>query len=84
MATSTSVLLSIKETVSALADQADVYTPEYGICCVDTVIGTVTLAQFQDDSQRSRLRTRLFIHPPPLHSHLSNAYRHDGNQVYAN
>ena len=56
MATSTSVLLSIKETVSALADQADVFTPEYGICCVDTVIGTVTLAQFQDDSQRSRLR----------------------------
>ena len=33
--------------------------PEYGICCVDTVIGTVTLAQFQDDPQRSRLRTLL-------------------------
>lgn len=33
--------------------------PEYGICCIDTVMGDVTLAQFQDDSQRSRLRTLL-------------------------
>ena len=33
--------------------------PEYGICCVDTVIGNITLAQFQDDPQRSRLRTLL-------------------------
>lgn len=33
--------------------------PEYGICIVDTVIGNVTLAQFQDDTQRSRLRTLL-------------------------
>lgn len=33
--------------------------PEYGICCVDSIIGTITLAQFQDDQQRSRLRTLL-------------------------
>ena len=33
--------------------------PEYGICCIDTVIGNITLAQFQDDTQRSRLRTLL-------------------------
>jgi DNA mismatch repair protein MSH6 len=33
--------------------------PEYGICIVDTVIGNITLAQFQDDTQRSRLRTLL-------------------------
>lgn len=32
---------------------------EYGIVMVDTVLGAVTLAQFQDDAQRSRLRTML-------------------------
>jgi DNA mismatch repair protein MSH6 len=32
---------------------------EYGITCIDTVLGTVTLAQFQDDSQRNRLRAFL-------------------------
>ena len=38
--------------------------PEYGICCVDTVVGTITVAQFQDDIQRSRLRTFLARYIP--------------------
>lgn len=38
--------------------------PEYGICCVDTVIGTITLAQFQDDILRSRLRTMIARYGP--------------------
>jgi DNA mismatch repair protein MSH6 len=31
----------------------------YGICVIDTVISTITVAQFQDDRQRTRLRTML-------------------------
>lgn len=37
----------------------DVEDPEYGVCAVDTVIGNITLGQFQDDQQRSRLRAFL-------------------------
>lgn len=44
--------------VASAADY-ETSTPEYGICCVDTMLGTITLAQFQDDKQRSRLRTML-------------------------
>ncbi len=75
---SASVLLCIKETrvekvVSAeeqqeeaelSLDPEDHTTPEYGVCVVDTVIGTVTLAQFQDDKQRSRLRTMVARYAP--------------------
>jgi len=39
-------------------------TPEYGICLVDTVIGTVILAQFSDDKQRTRLRTLVARYTP--------------------
>lgn len=39
-------------------------TVEYGICCIDTVLGNVFLAQFQDDKQRNRLRTFLLRYPP--------------------
>ena len=49
--------------------------PEYGICCVDTVVGTITVAQFQDDIQRSRLRTFLARYIPTEvlleHNHYS-------------
>ena len=38
--------------------------PEYGVCVVDTVLCTITLAQFQDDKQRSRLRTLLARYRP--------------------
>lgn len=31
----------------------------YGVCCIDTVLGDVTFAQFHDDEQRNRLRTML-------------------------
>lgn len=30
---------------------------EYGLCAVDTILGTITVAQFQDNEQRARLRT---------------------------
>lgn len=61
-----SLLMCIKERLT-LAQREDSVegednsemVPEYGICCVDTIIGTITLAQFQDDKQRSRLRTLL-------------------------
>ena len=66
-----SLLMSIKERMSEAEWDGDNTTeyedgggkpemvPEYGICCVDTIIGNITLAQFQDDNQRSRLRTLL-------------------------
>ena len=38
--------------------------PEYGIACIDTVLGTVTLGQFSDDSQRTRLRTMVSKYLP--------------------
>lgn len=37
---------------------------ECGICCVDTVLGSIILAQFQDDTQRTRLRTFLLRYLP--------------------
>jgi DNA mismatch repair protein MSH6 len=43
---------------------ADEGVVEYGICFVDSALGKVTLAQFQDDFQRSRLRTMLSALPP--------------------
>ena len=65
---SSSVLYCIKESASAVAaageDVEEQLVPEYGVCCVDTVIGTVTLAQFQDDVQRSRLRTMMSKYAP--------------------
>lgn len=65
-----SLLMSIKERMSEASWDGDgnaeeeeggkpEMVPEYGICCVDTIIGNITLAQFQDDNQRSRLRTLL-------------------------
>lgn len=68
-----SLLLCIKESaIERPADAMDVVAVdsddtavvEYGICYVDTVLGLVTLSQFQDDFQRSRLRTMLSSMPP--------------------
>lgn len=74
---SSSVLLCIKETLGVAAEVVDGAMevsdgesavaeglPEYGVCCVDTVLCTITLAQFQDDKQRSRLRTLLARYRP--------------------
>jgi len=70
---STSVLICVKESKAAAqvdatdtdVSEADkVCMPEYGICVVDTVIGTVTLGQFSDDLQRTRLRTMLSRYMP--------------------
>eukprot|EP01039_Chlorochromonas_danica_P006940 gene6940-7680_t len=59
---SMSLLLSIKEGV---VDGEE--TKEFGLCVVDTVLGTVTLAQFQDDGQLTRLRTFLArFHPSEI------------------
>ena len=73
--TSSSILLCIKESkqlaaTSSVGDTEDIPAadkvpmPEYGICIVDTVIGTVTLGQFSDDLQRTRLRTLLSRYMP--------------------
>lgn len=62
-ALSSSMLVCIKEVltvVSAATDEMnEEVSREYGICAVDSIIGTVTLAQFQDDDQLTRLRTFL-------------------------
>lgn len=49
---SASVLLCVVEQATE-----DGRAVEYGVCAVDTVLGLVTVAQFQDDAQLSRLRT---------------------------
>ena len=68
-----SLLLCIKErliepkSMEVEGEQVDINTSavvEYGICYVDSVLGAVTLSQFQDDEQRSRLRTMLSSMPP--------------------
>ena len=84
-----SVLLCLKERLTpVITDDSDTnhmdddtdigsydMVPEYGICCVDTVVGTITVAQFQDDIQRSRLRTFLARYIPTEvlleHNHFS-------------
>lgn len=66
------LLLSIKELV---LDPMDVESDEdqevpkvpqiqYGICLVDPTTGAFRLGQFDDDPQRSRLRTLLTQFPP--------------------
>ena len=79
----TPVIITDDESSSATADHMDDdqeigsydMVPEYGICCVDTVVGTITVAQFQDDIQRSRLRTFLARYIPTEvlleHNHFS-------------
>lgn len=55
---SSSVLMCIKESTTSVDTEAGAVTmPEYGVCCVDTILGTVTLAQFSDNNQCTRLRT---------------------------
>ena len=54
---SLSVLMCIKESETN-------GIPEYGICCIDSVIGTVTVGQFQDEPQRTRLRTMISKYVP--------------------
>ena len=56
---SSSILLSVAERVSENGQIV-----EYGLCCVDTIIGTITLAQFEDDGQRNRFRTFLSRYLP--------------------
>lgn len=38
--------------------------PEFGVCFIDTSIGTFNFGQFSDDRHRSRLRTLLAHYPP--------------------
>lgn len=70
---SNSLLLCVKEmpveTVSADTGTGDSLVTtdgvvEYGLCLVDPVLCTITLAQFQDDQLRNRLRTVLALHKP--------------------
>lgn len=63
-----SVLFSIVERPldpsSAEEDTAPVGFVEYGICAIDTLLSSITLAQFQDDKQLSRLRTMIARYNP--------------------
>lgn len=60
---SASVLICINEAETTKTEEGEEIT-EYGVCCIDTVLGVVTVAQFQDDKQRCRLRTLLSKYPP--------------------
>ena len=42
----------------------DMAVVEYGICLVDTILGNVTLGQFYDNTQRTRLRTMIARYLP--------------------
>jgi len=55
----TSLLIAVKETWDESRKVC-----EYGVCIVDSIIGKVTMAQFEDDSQRSRLRTLVSRYKP--------------------
>ena len=59
---SQSLLLCVKE--MPVEQQTDDAVVEYGLCFVDPVLCTVTLAQFQDDMLRNRLRTVISHHRP--------------------
>jgi DNA mismatch repair protein MSH6 len=64
---SNSLLLCVKETpIVAEGDGSSTgdAVVEYGLCFVDPVLCTVTLAQFQDDILRNRLRTVISHHKP--------------------
>ena len=102
---SRSVLMCIKESMTSDIDISTTTTTsssspnglsEYGICCVDTVLGTITIAQFGDNKQRSRLRTMLARYRPSeillekgqssaYTTGINNDYDDDGggNQMYA-
>jgi DNA mismatch repair protein MSH6 len=60
---SSSVLICVVDGVCR-KEQETVRAVEFGVCCVDTIIGTVTLSQFEDDKQCSRLRTMLARYQP--------------------
>jgi DNA mismatch repair protein MSH6 len=65
---STSILVSVTEKLLNVgvenSSAPGAVLPEYGVCIIDTVLGTVVLAQFQDDYLRSRLRTLLAKYQP--------------------
>ena len=71
-----SVLLCVKEKVD---DDVDVPVT-YGVCLVDTVCGVVTLGQFQDNRQRSRLRTLVAKYMPTevVLEHLGHSRETEG------
>jgi DNA mismatch repair protein MSH6 len=60
---SASLLMCILERNLPASDDESAVV-EYGVCFVDTVLSTVTLAQFEDDNLRYRLRTLLSRHQP--------------------
>lgn len=64
---SSSILMSICEQLLGSDDSNDQESPavvEYGICIVNSVLCTVTLAQFEDDRMRNRLRTLICRYSP--------------------
>ncbi|RYH28578.1 MutS family DNA mismatch repair protein [archaeon] len=57
-----SMLLAVHEKEVVLEDGEVV--KEFGLCCVDSILHNIVLAQFEDDVQRTRLRTFLATYPP--------------------
>jgi DNA mismatch repair protein MSH6 len=71
----TSLLICIKEKsidhlnmdskeASSFHSSDNLAATEYGVCIVDSILGTIKLAQFEDDKLRSRLRTLLSQYNP--------------------
>jgi DNA mismatch repair protein MSH6 len=69
---SSSILMSVCELLSSSSNSGDgrgddsstQAVVEYGICIVNSVLCTVTLAQFEDDRMRNRLRTLICRYSP--------------------
>lgn len=63
---SSSILLSVceQEKSAEVDDSSLSAVVEYGICIVNSVLCTVTLAQFEDDKLRNRLRTLICRYQP--------------------
>jgi DNA mismatch repair protein MSH6 len=61
---SASILVTISEKLVGSEEEQGNPIPEYGVCIIDTVIGSIVLAQFQDDYLRSRLRTLMAKYIP--------------------
>ena len=63
-ASPSSLLLCLTETLLQDDNEDMAGFIEYGVCIVDTVLGGVTMAGFQDDKQLTRLRTLLAAYCP--------------------
>jgi DNA mismatch repair protein MSH6 len=107
---SCSLLICIKERLTKIVDANDSgndtsteveMIPEYGVCCVDTILGTrahslsvrsfiryynltgtIVLAQFQDDTIRTRLRTMISRYTPNEICYERNNFSPETKRVF--